>query len=370
MDMTTYINALKSNVRQSIIKIEWLDNNENVVGVVTPTLINGTLDLDMDSGIRRRCSLTMSNLDGSYIPIPEGFLWVNSKFRLWTGLVIDGVEYLFSRGIFLIGEPAVNSFITEKTVSLTGYDKWAMLDGTLGGKLESDYIIPLGTNIGDAVRAIFQQAGEIKTPIISDITETTPYTITKTAGDTYADLLKDLANIVSWECFYDKDGYPRFQPPTDIEKDPSVWDFSSSEVVYLGSAHRYDFTKIKNYVVVIGDNINGSLVRAVAQDDNPTSPTRVSLIGKRVLVIEDNLIYNNDLAQQRANYELQKAIAMYESVDLNCIPIDIIDEGSVVTITDSSAGLNQDRFIVQAVSFPLSFDGEMRLTVWKTRSFS
>lgn len=371
MDITLYKQAIQNKVRQPIFKIEWMDSNENVVEIITPDLISGSIDITSDNAsIRRRCNLVLKNIDGKYTPSPDNFLWLNSKFRLYTGLKINNEEYYFSRGIFLIGEPVVNSFFAEKTVSITAYDKWAMLDGTLGGILGNEYIIPAGTNIIQAVKMVLQDAGETKNLIYEDLEETTPYTIIKKAGDSFADILQDLANIVSWEVYYDKNGYPCFLPPTDIDNDMSVWDFGDNEVTYLGGSHKYDFSKIRNYVVVLGDNINGDIAIGIAQDNNPTSPTRVSLIGKRVSVIEDSVIPNDDLATQRANYELRKLIAMYESVDMSCVPIDIIDAGDIVTITDTSCGLNNDRFLVQSINFPLDYSSEMKMTVWKTRSFS
>ena len=244
-----------------------------------------------------------------------------------------------------------------------------MLDGTLGGELEAEYIVNVGTNIGVAVKAILQDAGEVKSPIISPITINTPYTLVKNPGDTYADLLIELAEMVSWEVNYDRNGYPRFQTPTNLDSTGSTWDYSTEEILYLGSQHKYEYTKIRNYIVVYGDNINGQLFRAVAQDNNAQSPTRVSLIGKRVDVITDDLIYTTSLAQQRADYELQKAIALIESVNMNSIPIDIIEGGNIITIFDESNGLYADRFLVNSVNFPLVNDGEMKLNVWKTRSF-
>lgn len=365
-----YINALYSSSQERIIKIEWLDNNEQVIGIITPTVLDGNITIDLNKDIRRSCNLLLKNDDEFFIPSPNCHLWINSKFRLWTGLMVNGEPYYVSRGIFVVGNPEVDSSFSEKTVNIVAYDKYALLNGELAGTLESDYIIPLGTKVTDAIKAVFQAAGEIKAPIMDSTDITTPYTLTKEIGSSYADILTDLSKMISWECFYDRNGYPRFKKPTDMNKNPSVWDFKTTEVHYMGSTHIYDFSKIKNYVKVVGDNINGEIFDAVAQDTNPTSPTRIDLIGKRTLVITDDLIYTTDLAQQRADYELRKAIAMYESVNIRCVPIDIINEGDVITITDDSNGLNGDRFIVQSITFPLKNGDEMQMSVWKTREFS
>jgi hypothetical protein len=230
-----YLAALKSNSRQPIVKLEFLDNNENVTSEITPDLISGDLQLSSDMGSRRNLNLVLENSDGDYTPVEEGSLWINSKVRLWTGLRIGGEDYFISRGIFVIGDPEVNSSFSEQTASLVFYDKWATLDSTLMGELSTDYIIPVGTNIETAVRAIFTAAGEVKSPIIAPITTatpTTPYSIVEEAGSSYAEILIKLAKMLgSWTVFYDRNGFPRFQPATDIDTAASKWNFLTTEVL-------------------------------------------------------------------------------------------------------------------------------------------
>ncbi len=366
-----YIEAIKSKVRQPIVKIEFLDENEDAIGIIPQKdFLGGSLNLTNQSGSRRSCDISLKNDEGLYIPIPEHNLWANTKFRLYTGLKVNGEDYFVSRGIFVLSKPEVNSYLSEKTASLTALDKYSLLDGTLAGELEAEYIIDVGTNVVDAVNAVFLEAGEVKSPIIHPTDEVTPYTIIKNPGDTFSAILSDLENMMSWICFFDKNGHPRFQPPTDIDTVGSVWSFTTDEIAYLGSSRRYEYDKIKNHIVVYGDNINGELFRSVAEDTNPESPTRIDLLGKRTKIVNDDLIYSFELAEARAEWELQQVIMLNESVDIRFMPIDIINEDSVILINDSGIGLSGDRYLVQSVSFPLAYDGEQSLSVWKARSFS
>jgi hypothetical protein len=362
-----YMQAIKSSTREPVYLIEFLDEEENVISSLTPDLISGNLSLNYQSGTRKSLNMTLVNKDGVYIPIPEANLWINTKFKLSTGLRINNMDYFINRGIFVLSEPENTSRFAEKTATITALDKWALLDGTLGGELESDYIISVDTPIETAVRQIFLDAGEIKPVIIDGGLGNTPYTITEEAGSNYSSILFKLAEMLSFEVYYNADGYPVFTAPVDVDSEPIQFVFNTDEVLYLGSSHKYKYPDIKNYIVVIGDNINGDIFSAIAQDANALSPTRVSLIGKKVKVIRDDLIYTDLLAQQRADYELKKRIALFESVDFSAIPVDIINEGNIVTIDDSSNNLHGDRYIVQSVSFPLNFNGEMNITMWKNR---
>lgn len=365
-----YKTALRSKVRHPIYKVEILDfATERVVEEITDDFISGDLSINGESGSRRNCNISLVNKDGDYNP-SVGSLWIDTKIRLWTGLQVNGEPYYNSQGIFLLAEPKVSSNFAEKVADLTFYDKWSYLDGTLGGELESEYIISIGDAIPDVIRAILTQAGDPKSPTITDTLVTVPYTIVKEAGNTYADLLLELANILTWVVYYDRHGNLRFEPPTDITTAGSDWDFSTNEVTYISGNKTLDYTKVRNYIVVYGDNINGELFSAIAQDTNATSPTRVALIGKRVKVLTFDLLYSDNLCQQRADYELQQGIMIFESVDAVSIPVDIIEGGSVVTITANSLGLNGDRFLINSINIPLSYDSNMSLNIWKTRELT
>jgi hypothetical protein len=271
----------------------------------------------------------------------------------------------------LCSEPEIGTSHDGTAItSIQFLDKFNLLNGVLGGALETTYVIPVSTNIGDAVVQLLSDAGITKPPIIEATTELTPYTITKPAGNTYGDILIELAKIVSYTTYFDENGYLRFEPRSNIETTGSKWDFATNEVSYLGNQHRYEFSKVYNKVVVVGDNINGSIVRGEASDTNVSSPTRIALIGTKTKVIEDDLISSTPLATQRAEYELQLSISLVETTDMTVLPIDIISAGDIITITDLISDLNADRFLVKSLSFPLTIDSDMRMNCWKGRTLT
>lgn len=383
LTINDYILSAQSNIRTHIAKIEILEEKKfpfidkyciNVLDEISEDIISGSITLNNTPiGQRRSATLTLKNDDGKYTPAYRETLWLNKMIKIYSGLKINGEDYFINKGIFVISEVQVNSQFSDKNVIITCVDKFANLDGTIAGTLASPYIIDVNTILKDAVMAVFAEAGEKELPIIEigDISSTPiAYTIAKEAGDTYSSILSDLANMISWNCFYDKNGIPRFQSPTDEQLAVSSWSFSTDEVTYLGVTHRYKFDSVKNTVVVFGDNINGELFKATSVDENAISPTRVELIGTRVKVITDENIYNDDLAQQRADYELKQAIILQESIDLQAIPIDYLDEGQIITIWDESAGLDKERYLINSISIPLLSGGNMTLNCWKTRDVS
>lgn len=364
----TYAEALRSPSRIPRFKIEWMDKNEQVVNEITSDLLSGSINITLQNGVRRTCQLNLNNKNGDYIPDKNGLIWLEKKFKVYTGLQINGTDYFNEQGLFNLGNPINAGYMSERTAQIEAYDNFALLNGSIGGELDADYVIDVGSSLTDVVAQVFTDAGVIKSPIIYPNSEVLPYTITKKIGDTYESILTELAAIVSWDVFFDTDGRPRFQPPVNTDIANSVWDFGSTEVTWLGSDHNYDFLAVKNYIVVIGDNINGDLAYATAQDDNIFSPTSVARIGKRTKTIEDSNIYSDDLAQDRADYELKKAIQIIENADMKCIPIDTLKEGEIVTIDDSDNGFNRERYIIKSINLNLNYNQEQTLNVSKVYS--
>jgi hypothetical protein len=210
-----FITVMNGAIAKKRIKIEILDSNKNVIDSISPTLISGDITLSSGSGSRRSCNLLLDNSDGQFIP-SASTIWLNSLFKVYTGYDdVDSVEEFESRGIFLLGEPEIASAFSEKTASLSLYDQNANLNGELSGVLESPYIINSGTTIDAAVRQILIEAGDLSVPIIAPTTETLPYSILKNPGDTFGSVLQELADMISWNYFYDRFGYFRFEPPTN-----------------------------------------------------------------------------------------------------------------------------------------------------------
>ena len=99
---------------------------------------------------------------------------------------------------------------------------------------------------------------------------------------------------------------------------------------------------------------------AVAQDDNPDSPFYVEgPVGKIRTVLQggeyDN-IYTNDLAMQRAEYELWLRTRLEDNVTLSCVPIYSLQTNTVVskTLTNET---EPTLFIIKTISTNLSYSG-------------
>jgi hypothetical protein len=368
-----YKAALKSNIRHPIYKIEWMDKFENVIGEVTTDVLEGSVSIDGRNGTRRSCSLSLNNKNGTYIPDKDGLIYVDKKFKLYSGLLINNVEVFppeCIQGVFNLGNPVIRSDITTETIAIEGYDNFALLNGTISGQLDALYITNIGETIQNVVRKIFSEAGIIKSPLVYLDIHTIPYTISKEPGSTYEEMLTDLANILGWDVYCDVNGRPIFKPPVDQLQVYHSWVFDKDTDPFVNYEHNYDYLNVRNYVVVYGDNINGDQAMGTASDTSIFSPTSISRIGKRTKVISDTMIDTDSLAHDRAVYELKNSLSAYEYIDLDCQNIDFLKEGDVVLLNDTANKIYNERYIIKQINRNLKFDQPMTVTAYKVREVS
>ena len=109
---------------------------ETIEGRVT----GGSINIDGASAIRRSCSLTITAQNFKY----NDYYWgMNSKFKLEIGIknTIDTVNMpdivWFNQGIYLITTFNTSRSTNNLSISLSGKDKMCLLNGEVGGTLES-----------------------------------------------------------------------------------------------------------------------------------------------------------------------------------------------------------------------------------------
>ena len=105
---------------------------------------------------------------------------------------------------------------------------------------------------------------------------------------------------------------------------------------------------------------------AISKDENPDSPFYVEgPIGKIHLVLQggeyDN-IYTNDLAKQRADYELWKRTRLQDSVSMTLVPIYQLDVNAVVQKTLKNSTEAQP-YIIKSINTTLTYDGTQTINM-------
>lgn len=120
-------------------RITALQFNETPIECIEGRVTQGSINIDGSSAVRRSCSLTIASQNFDY----SNYYWgMNTKFKLEIGLqnMVDE-NYpdviWFPQGIYLITSFNISNSTSGLTISISGKDKMALLNGEISGSLES-----------------------------------------------------------------------------------------------------------------------------------------------------------------------------------------------------------------------------------------
>ena len=373
-----YIKIVKEQAIRPRFRLSLLYPDESFREEISEYLIqgSGSLQIQYAQGQRRSLNFTLNNESGVFTPNGiNSKIWVNTKFQLDLGMEMANGDVVWnSAGIFVIGTPQITREDARKIIDIQCYDKFALLDGTLGGTLDATYEIDAGEKIYNiVVDTLLQDNGngvpiDLKTIFFdpSLINESTVYTLSKSANESYGDMLIELANMIACDIYYNTNGNLVIQSGIkDISQvnKPTLWIFKDTEYEYLSGHINYNFTDVRNRVTVVGANVNsdGGLYIAVSENTNPRSQTRVDLIGIKNYYLEDSNIYTQTLAQDRADYELNKLSIVQQTVQISSAFMIHLDVNNCIAITDDFFNYFDNRFIIQSISIPLSIHSNMTI---------
>lgn len=411
----TYLKAAQSNVIYPRIKVELMDYNENVLAELQQDISTqdaGSISVNYQQGVRRSCSITLSNIDGEYLPSLANRIWINTKFKVYIGLRIpktviqgranfistedtppnpeiteneyklitensvansyyDEDTYWFSQGIFLLTNPTAARNLSHKTLVLEGVDKFGIFGSETNFKeTEGTYFIPAGTTVAKFVKDMLDmdlgngQATDPQQPIIDSFlwNEVLPQDIEKGPGEYFSDIIIQIANSFSCDVFYDTDG--RFNlvkgsTTSTMEGYTSQWDYSDILPDYGQVTDTYNFTEVYNVVRVVANNSELPSYEAIVENRDVTSPTNIQTIGKKIKYVESGFCFTQKNTDDFAKYLLRKYSIAQQALSFESSLLPHLDVNRPITITDSYYQWEYQRFIVQSLTLPISTTGQI-----------
>lgn len=403
-----YLNVITRPLHLWRVKLELLDHNENTIKCIEQDIDYsnaGNITCNNVQGTRKSCSITLINVDLKYIPTEDSPFWFNRKFRLFLGMVDNrhykNVEndwtnetdvYWFTKGVYITSDIHVDS--TAHTVTISGIDKFAQLDGTLN-VLQADEmntVFEYGSPIVNVIQDILSlDMGnglvlDPVTPIIDTTRLNSVYLykeFTLSAGQYYGDFLNELATSYGAEVYYDNVGRLNFtRIPNDdfpywIGFRAPVHEFKSHLTGYQNPQETIKLTGV-NKIIVATDNVETPNASYTAINNNPRSPLCFGKIGARTLPENGGVVIINagnivddesqeadptlvgeseELVTKRcrdyAEYRLMQETCLGTSITFNCPPYLHLNEGDIISITDPDFGLDCDLYIINSITFPL-----------------
>lgn len=392
-----------------LAKLEFLNDDNSVAFVIDNNykrgyggysansrafLQDGSLSVSLQNGKRRQASIAFENLDGAF-DYAVNRLWYGQKIRLMMGVKLsDGYEFYLPQGVFYIDSPQLDWRPNSRQATYSLTDKWSYLDGTLFGKLRDTYQIPAGSNLFEAMLAVLQvsryslasttdimQMIDPIMPLFTDYynTRTTvvngkiytnnlvPYDIEVEYGQTYADILLELNDLIAGWIGYDNTGRLTVLPSENDIADqtkPVQWDFTTNSKTFLGLSETANIGDVYNEYTVVGealDSDSAPVGRAINND--AASDTNIGRIGRKSQVETASGYYTKEQCAALATFKLKRATVLQKSVTIDCTQMFHLQENNLITVhrTDKQ-GAPIERHLIQSYTIPLSQTGQMSIT--------
>lgn len=388
-----YINALKSKNNAYKIKLEILTDSETAIDEITKDLsltAAGQITINYEQITRRSCSLSLINVDNKYIPTKNSPFWLNRKFKLWLGLVVDDDVYWWSQGVFY----TVSANATGRILNIEGVDKGGALDGTLKLNMtEAQYKFGRGKALTEIIKQtlaldVGNPYGAHNSPIgfggnrpidsqppligIEYYGFTTVADISIDANSYISEMFTQMAELYAADCYYNTNGNLVFEPHIDstgYKYVPTQWEFTDLSSTFEDVNYEYSFEG--ENVVTVYTNTTQAGVRNVAwtaYNTNPLSPLNVSTGIRRASHIEIPYYYNEELSQEQqeaqqikdcrstANHYLLANSMLGMTLNFNAPIIPHMDVNKTIDITDQYADIENGIYVVQSITIPLSSD--------------
>lgn len=363
---------MQLKVRNVKVKVEVLNFYFQTINSIEGQLIDGSISIDATSDIRRTCNVSLVVDDFSELVSPGGQLWIDKFIKVYVGIDNPRNNYQTvwtNMGIFLINNPDCVYNATTRTVTFEGLDLMAKLTGRRNGQLPATAtVVPAGSNIANVVKDTITQLGGFTNYIIADAGYTVPYDIKKDMGSTIYDLLVELRDLYSnWEMYFDVDGVFHWQEIPSGQNEPVVINFNElAQPLVISDNINVDFENVKNNIIVYGRLLDsGEQIMYTVSDNNPESPFNISSIGQINYIVDDEQIYTNDLARQRANYELFLHARMNDSITMEVVPIYWLNDVNVkIAYTNLTNGIDGE-YLIKTLSIPLGVSSSMSITAIK-----
>ena len=332
----------------------------------------GSYQENYQNGQRRTLSFQLINETGEYSPNINK-LWIGTRLRLDVGITFQNTTIWFVKGVFVINKITPSLTSGGKEVSISANDKYSLFEGGLG-KLEKAYTVESGNDIEEIIKSIqsldlgngsiFDPKPMIYHPSLKG--KKTQVDISKSAGETYASILSDLATQLSAEIFYNTNGNMVLSPVSEVGKDgdkPLLWSYDVDEGEVSQLNYDYDYDTAINRIIVLGASKNGSVCEATAVNNDERSPFCYQRIGYRTGdIIQDSNIFTENLAKERAEYELRQKLILKTTSTSEIIFNPFLSVNNLISVSSKFYNLVNERFLLQSLNFSLDYSGKMSIT--------
>lgn len=267
---------------------------------------------------------------------------------------IGTVDEFVPLGVFPMTEVSINQDEAGVQLDITGVDRSMIVSDN---RWLEPYQIASGTNVKTALTNLLQDRYP---DILLRFADTTATTTAVTLGvdtenDPWADA-QQIAEAAGLQLYFDADGYCVLDSIADYTVAASVEQYNENEeAMVLTTSRILSRDGIFNAVVVTAEGTDTvEPYRAVAVDDNPSSPTYVyGPFGYKPTFRSSPLINSQESANKYATSVLNEIKGTQEGLQWAQIVDPSLDAGDLVSIVNVTAKLAR-AIVIDRLSIPLS----------------
>lgn len=331
--------------------IRWVDiyeaNNETLwrerVGVTT-----GSVTVDMGREERRTIDVTLYNEEDELQYGPGG-LWYDKVIKPYRGFRLpNGDTWVTCLGEFMIDTVSRAHF--PQIIQITGRDFTKKLQKD---KFTQTTAFAAGASLVDVIRTIATNGG-ISKFALPGLPNTLSATIVFERNSERWGAVKQLANSYGYDIYFDNFGFLTMRTYVDPLTAPLSYSFfDGSEGNLVDFKKSTSDAQLYNHVIVYGDGPDNPLVFGQAENTNPSSPTRISAIGRRTYAYASQFITSNAQANSIALALLSVMGLDQYDVNISSIVVPWLEAGTAVEVITSTDALSDPtRYILSNFTIP------------------
>jgi hypothetical protein len=340
-------------------RVDILHSGRSVQSLV---VTDGSVDAQANRPVTRNLTCTIADETGVLSGSDIGDLLspYDAEVAAFRGVMAStGVIEWVPNGVYGITDKAVGDF---GAVQLTGQDRAMIYQGSMTGSLA----INGGTPIETAIRKLLltRNAG------LQFTTYATGYTCGPLLYDPDIDVWKealDLAQAAGGWLAHNRVGSLIFAPSLPPSKTP-VRRFARGDGLLIAVDRGEGADTIHNVVVIESTKTNnGTVIRGIAEDTDPTSPTYSrGRYGRRVVTYTNQHVSSQRQAVDVATTQLVRELGRTETVSITAVVDPRLDPLDVVVVHHPEKFLVERPMVLEGVTIPLTVKNSMGISFRKS----
>jgi len=343
------------------VKAELILNQSGSGTSVDLPIQEGSITLDGKADIRGTMDITLEG--DAWVPLtqPGGLSPYGNEVRISRGLTYpNGTTEYVTLGVFGIEDADVDDSGSDLRTVVSGLDRARRIQIA---EFEEPYQIAAGTEIDSAILDCVQSCWP-GVPYSTGFTSTTALTLPRVLaaeGDDRWAFVQGLAQSIGLALFFDGDGVLTLKAVGVSAPVASVVDGDGG--VLTQASKSWSRESAFNRVIATGENTDsGAVYRAVATDDDPTSPTYYyGPFGQAPRFYNSPYIQSTAAAQDAANAILAQELGTSSSINFGMVPNPALEPGDTVYVRRDRAGVDGNH-ILDSVTIGLSAGDAMSAT--------